>query len=172
MATRCRPVVPVNPTRVGQRLLIGHCLSLVGDCGHLSNDRITLVGWHVLRYLAQSSANFLSQPRKLQFLPPGRWERVLPAHTPVPAQARGDVAGCDLGSSVIRAHVAMSTANTLSSRLTPAAITRTGRCFRHDDSNALNEMTPLSSQATAFEPTRYVSWPKSRLHNPQYGTRK
>lgn len=29
--------------------------------------------------------------------------------------------------------------------------------------NALNEMTPLSSQATAFEPTRYVSWPKSKL---------
>jgi hypothetical protein len=47
------------------------------------------------------------------------------------------------------AHVAMSSANTeafdqaLSSRLTPAAITRTGRCFRHDDSNALNEMTPF-----------------------------
>ena len=58
----------------------------------------------------------------------------------------------------------------LSSRLTPAAITRTGRCFRDDDSNAWNEMTPLSSHATAFEPTRYVSWPKSRLHNSQYGT--
>jgi hypothetical protein len=46
-------------------------LSLVGNCGHLSNDRITLVGWGVLRFTSRKvQQTFLSQPRNLSFFVP------------------------------------------------------------------------------------------------------
>src|SRR5436190_6308099 len=67
-------------------------LSLVGDCGHLSNDRTTLVGWDVLGLPRAKFGKRLSPATSVSSSRPLGAGRTRPSRP----QPRGDVAGCDL----------------------------------------------------------------------------
>lgn len=96
MPTRRRPLAPVNPTRVGQPLLIGHCCRWSAIAVISRMIAPLLLGGRVGVPRAKFRKLFLSQPRNFQFLRPGFGSWSFLRTRPSWAQPRGDVAGCDL----------------------------------------------------------------------------
>jgi len=90
MPTRRRPLAPVNPTRVGQSLLIGHCCRWSAIAVISRMIAPLLLGgtcWGTSRKVPQT---FLSQPRNFSFFAPAVGSGSFLRHTPVAgATARG-----------------------------------------------------------------------------------